>query len=83
MACLFFKKLFWFLKFYFIQFDPDWRLIDLDFLGKGWIGRIWTKIKKASNMDDALEVLGKICFGPLTLKITKIIQFWYFDFFKI
>jgi len=34
-------------------------------------------------MDDALEVLGKICFGHLTLKITKIIQFWYFDFFKI
>jgi hypothetical protein len=34
-------------------------------------------------MDDALEVLGKIHFGLLTLKITQIIQFWCFDFFPI
>jgi len=41
----------------------------LDFLGKGGIGRKRTEIKNDPNMDVVPEVLGKIHFNPLTLKI--------------
>jgi hypothetical protein len=32
--CSFSNNLFWSLKFYFVQFDPNWRLIAYDFLVK-------------------------------------------------
>jgi hypothetical protein len=41
----------------------------LDFLGNGGIGRKRIEIKNDPNMGGVLEVLGKIHFDPLTLKI--------------
>jgi hypothetical protein len=41
------------------------------------------KNKKASNVGGVLEVLGKLHFGPLILKITQIIRFWCLNFFQI
>jgi hypothetical protein len=38
--------------------------------------------KKASNMNNLLEVSKKIYFSPLTLKITQIIRFCASIFFK-
>jgi hypothetical protein len=45
----------------------------LDLLENGEIKRIKTKIKKTSCMDGVPEILENIHFGPLTLKIIKII----------
>jgi len=67
---LFFKKnSSWSSKFYFGWFDPDWKQINLDFLGNGGIGRKRIEIKNDPNMGGVLEVLRKIHFDPLTLKI--------------
>jgi hypothetical protein len=59
------------------------KAIDFDFLDNSKFERIGTKIKKASNIDDVPKVLRNIYFGPLTLKITQIIQFWCLNFFQI
>jgi hypothetical protein len=42
----------------------------LNFLGKGEIRRIKTKIKKALNMGGVTDASGKIYFSLLTLEIT-------------
>jgi hypothetical protein len=53
-----------------------------DFLVKGEIERIWTEMKRMSNMGGILEVLGKIHFDHLTFKIKQIIRIQCFIFFK-
>jgi len=76
MAYSFFDNLFWFLKFYFRRFDSNLRSIAFDFLVNVKIEIIEIVMKKTSNMGSVLEVSGKIYFGPLIFKITRIILFY-------
>ena len=52
MPCLFFDNLFWFLKFYFKQFNLNLKLIVFDFLVIGEIERIKIKMKRMLNIND-------------------------------
>jgi len=76
MAYSFFDNLFWFLKFYFRRFDSNLRSIAFDFLVNVKIEIIEIVMKKTSNMGSVPEVSGKIYFGPLIFKITRIILFY-------
>jgi hypothetical protein len=72
--CVFFNNSSWSSNFYFVWFDPNWKLIASEFLVDGEIERR-IKMKMVSNMGGMLEIAWKIHLDFLSLKLTQCIQF--------